>query len=340
MSWLQRFEFSPDVDLYAACHQAYEARHDEELRLLKILSRDPDDGTNAGNMAKTLRSISHFVGRLAAYIRVPKELLEDASRLGQSHIFDGYQVAAVQMPVPAPVPEADSQTNLECILGRMLRDRGHRFSEILSKLTVLDSQVNLEARIRHKFSGGIKPCVHAEIQMLEHFHCNGLKFAERDKYIACSKPACLVCKLYFEHHRAMPVRLDSHEKIYPNWAPAVLPATNGDPRFIEQRELLTVVIRGICNISLQQIDQTIVSSEWHPDSLTMITQEDYVITTSPERDTTEESTDDESGVGKGKMGHHFTSFDAWRDIEEAMKGLGGDLEHQTAGTSGLDPQFP
>lgn len=120
----------------------------------------------------------------------------------------------------------------------------------------------------------------------------------------------------------MPVRLDSHEKIYPNWAPVVLPVANGDPRFIEQRELLTVVIRIICNISLQQIDQTIVSSEWHPDSLTMITQEDYVITTSPASDTTE-STDDESGVGKETMGHHFTSFDAWRDIEKAMKGFGG-----------------
>lgn len=302
VSWLRRFEFSRDIDLYTVCHQAYETRHGRELRLLELLSRDPDDGTNIGTMVETLRSIRHYIGRLAAYIRVPKELLEDAHRLRHSHIFERYEVVAVPQPVPATVPEADQQTTIECILGRMTRDRGPHFTEMLNSLSALNGQTELETKIRDKFNGGITPCVHAEVQMLEHFHVNRLGFAAGDKYIACSKPACVACKLYFDGHPARPVALDSHEKIYPNWAPKLLPEGKDDPGFIEQRRLLNVVIRYIGDIALQQIERTLASTVWHPDSLTMITQEDHIIDTSMTTDATESSTDDEGDIAEGYNG--------------------------------------
>ena len=62
-----------------------------------------------------------------------------------------------------------------------------------------------------------KPRVHAEVQILDFFHNKELKFEGSDKFVACSKPACYCCSLYFHHHPLRPVMPASHEKIYKNW---------------------------------------------------------------------------------------------------------------------------
>ena len=170
---------------------------------------------------------------------------------------------------------------------------------------------NLEAEIRSYFNGGIVPCVHAEIQMLEHFHRTGLKFAGGDRYIACSKPACLACKTYFEHHPGRFVKPDSHQKLYFNWAPQLQPDNKGQLVFNPDKSFFNKVIKDIREVALQQIEEARVSKEWHPDSLTMITQEEDRYDTSffegedgddsegsgDDSEESEESEDDDDGGG-------------------------------------------
>lgn len=273
--WLKSLVPDKDtLDLYDICQRAYAIRHDPEVGLLERLGRDPADGTNIGDVAQDFRAVKHFIGRLAVYIRFSKQLVEDASRLKETHVLDIFEVSVVDLPMPAPVPPVDSQVCLDGILKRMLDHEDPSLLKMLDSLQKLDDAHSLEREIRSKFSGGVKPCVHAEIQMLEHFAGRQLDFKWRDRHIACSKPACLACRVYAENHPGRFVRFDSHEKLYPNWAPAVQLDDKGRAVPVPNRALLTAVIRGVRDVALQQIDELSVSRDWHPDTLTVITQEE------------------------------------------------------------------
>jgi hypothetical protein len=54
----------------------------------------------------------------------------------------------------------------------------------------------------------------AEIQVLEHFFANKFSFVGIDPFIACSKPACSCCLLYFRNHPGHFVEPALHHKIY------------------------------------------------------------------------------------------------------------------------------
>jgi hypothetical protein len=112
-----------------------------------------------------------------------------------------------------------------------------------------------------------KPRVHAEVQMLDLFHSKDLKFEESDIFVACSKPACYCCSLYFRHHPLRPVMPASHQTIHKNWRP---------PDFIlgnnTQRDILNKMIEDVRTEALHQIDQRRPNAQWHPDSTTGITE--------------------------------------------------------------------
>lgn len=77
------------------------------------------------------------------------------------------------------------------------------------------SQTGLEAELLAYYDP--KKCkarVHAEVQMLERFYQRRLIFVDGDRFLACSKPAYLCCKLYFCYHPMGCVQPDSHEKAY------------------------------------------------------------------------------------------------------------------------------
>ncbi|KAJ3458305.1 hypothetical protein MRS44_012414 [Fusarium solani] len=119
--------------------------------------------------------------------------------------------------------------------------------------------------------GDIQSRVHAELQMLEFFHRDDRVFVENDRYIACSKLACLCCKLYFRHHPGFYVEPDSHQKVYTNWRPILLHKAEEDPRFLEQRALLGKVGRDIGNMLQDHIALQRTSVVLQPDSITNIT---------------------------------------------------------------------
>lgn len=211
-----------------------------------------------------------MVGRLAARVRAARQVFEDGSRL--SVLLQNYRVAGVPKPASATVPEADNLTTLDGVLRRLLPAQDDRYEAYLHNLTVLDQQVGLEAGLRSKFEpGALKSCVHAEVQMLHHFSDDGRRFVGRDRFVACSKFACVCCDLYFRYHPAGVVLLDSHKKAYPNWGMMMLPDGAKSPKWLDQRKLINDVLVDVKTMVLDQIKEKSVSSLRQPDSISQIT---------------------------------------------------------------------
>ncbi|EEU44399.1 uncharacterized protein NECHADRAFT_24361, partial [Fusarium vanettenii 77-13-4] len=267
-NWLPNFLSDATAEILPLCHAAYRAREDPQMTTLQVLSRE--DGA-ALEHAISFQVVKHFIGRLAEHIRVPKQLVEDASRLGT--LLGSYRVASVPAPQPAIVPPPDAQTTLNSITRRILQTpKDPRIEEFQAFLATLDEQTGLETRVRTMYDrGDMQSSVHAELQMLEFFHRGDRVFVENDRYIACSKLACLCCKLYFRHHPGFYVEPDSHQKVYTNWRPILLHEGNEDPLFLEQRALLGKVGRDIGNMLVDHIALQRTSAVLQPDSITNIT---------------------------------------------------------------------
>ncbi|KAF6814847.1 hypothetical protein CSOJ01_03858 [Colletotrichum sojae] len=271
-SWLGRFtkKATSGLDI---CKAAYDCRNDEEMRIMERLSHEHESqDSNAPNTKSVppFRTVRHMVGRLAARVRAVRQVFEDGSRL--SVLLQNYRVAGVPKPASATVPEADNLTTLDGVLRRLLPARDDRYEAFLLYLTRLDEQVGLEATLRTKFQpGALKSCVHAEVQMLHHFSDNERRFAGVDRFVACSKFACVCCDLYFRYHPAGVVLLDSHKKAYPNWGVMMLPEGAKSPKWLDQRKLINDVLVDLKSMVLDQIKEKSVSSLHHQDSISQIT---------------------------------------------------------------------
>lgn len=265
------------------CQVAYEARKDTEMSTLSSLSRRVGNGEAIVpvTLAPVFRKVRHTIGRLAAYIRVVKEVLEDCCHL--DNLLDVFDVALVSQPACIPRLQADGHTDLNGILKRMSRPQDPRFSRFLGYLHDLDEQTGLEQELQDRFDPRkAPPCVHAEVQMLHHFHDHGRKFFAYDNYIATSKPACFCCKLYFRHHPANYVEPDSHEKVYANWGPIRLAEgrkEKNDPIWIEHRKVMQSVIGDLGKEVLNEIErrQKFPVCYEHPDTLTGLTASSHTL---------------------------------------------------------------
>ncbi|KAK8070042.1 hypothetical protein PG994_006658 [Apiospora phragmitis] len=99
-----------------------------------------------------------------------------------------------------------------------------------------------------------------------------LRFLAGDRYIGCSKPACLCCLLYFKAHSAEPADPRSHLKIWPNWGPPYLAGEAKDPKFMEQRIVLTKMLVAIRNEAIEQIRRKGPPPAWQNDSTSAFTR--------------------------------------------------------------------
>ena len=226
---------------------------------------------NTAVLARYLRDVHHYVGRLGHHIRATQEVIRDAAHL--EDVFRGtWEVDKIPMPVCAPAPQADNHTHLPGIMNRMIRPHEkERWSQVIAsgdRLSVLIP----ESRLVEYYDGQqSEPRVHCEVQALEHFHQNSLRFAWNDRFIATSKMACFCCKLYFRHHPLHPEEPESHEKLYVNWGPIYLPGGRDHPDFAAHRQLLTKVIDGIRDKVLDRLLRLTENWSFHHDSVTGIT---------------------------------------------------------------------
>lgn len=222
-------------------------------------------------MARSFSYFRHMIGRLAHRVRVVNELFQDAKRL-PSLVRDAL-VDKIQPPMSATVPMADGHTALEGILRRLLPARDPRYEPYLHFLKSIDQHVNIEASIIERLEDpAFRPCVHAEVQMLHNFDKGNRKFVANDKYIACSKPSCICCELYFRHHPLRVTLIDAHQKAYLKWGLIGLAQGAQSADWECQRNILIKVIQELKPIVLDQIAQLQVSSLHHPDSVSQITE--------------------------------------------------------------------
>ncbi|KAI8308338.1 hypothetical protein K4K59_010164 [Colletotrichum sp. SAR11_240] len=210
-----------------------------------------------------------MISSIGAHVRVISQLFNDASRL--QSLFKSYRVDRVPKPEAATVPDVDDHMTLKGILNRLLPDGDERYETYLTYLSRMEPQVNIERRLRDRFDpeepGTLRPCVHAEIQMLHHFHDDQRTFVAGDRYVACSKFACICCNSYFRNHPANIALLDCHQKTYPNWGVLQLPGGTKDKRWLDQRKIINAVIQDLKKMVLDQISQRHISSLNHPDSV-------------------------------------------------------------------------
>ena len=175
----------------------------------------------------------HYIGRLSHHVRAPQQVIEDATWL--TSLFETYQVERINPMQNIERPEPDGHTHAKGILRRMLPAGDGVGREWEEWLLDMNQKYNLDLRIVAQYEkAAFKPKVHAEVQVLEHFYQQRLRFAYDDAYIGCSKPACFCCRLYFRHHPMRCVEPDTHHNIWLNWGPPALNGGAGDEWYTEQ----------------------------------------------------------------------------------------------------------
>ncbi|KAF4449827.1 hypothetical protein F53441_7022 [Fusarium austroafricanum] len=268
VDWLCQFS-ATGTDTLTLCHTAYNARHDPQMVTLTALSQELRVAPR--ETAKTFRAVRHVIGRLAERIRVPTNLVQDSVMLEQ--LLYSYEIRRVVAPTPASVPPADGLRNLNSMLKRILRPEDPRLEEMQTYLARLDGPMKLEAAIRTMYDEDKGQArVHAEIQMLEEFHRNKRTFVADDRYIACSKLACLCCRFYFRYHPGRFQEPESHQKAYLNWRPIELPGGRDNEHWEHQRRALGMLSSELGKAVEEQIETQQQPTPWQPDSLTNITE--------------------------------------------------------------------
>jgi hypothetical protein len=214
--------------------------------------------------------VRHYMGRLAHHVRAPQALVDDARQLGS--LLQAYDVHAFSPPHPVHPPVCDSQTNLPGIVKRMFAQDDAERTIIEDGLIYINKTSGIFDSFMSQYQSP-KLQVHAEVQLLEHFYKKRLSFVDDDRFIACSKPACLCCELYFKYHPARMVVPSSHCKVWTSWSPPYVPQfTKKDPESRLQRKLLSQVTEDLREQIIRQVLERSRSSRWHPDSRTGITE--------------------------------------------------------------------
>lgn len=256
---------------YDLCLFAYNNRHSELLSSAMIYAREREAKEGPQGKQESFAAVRHYLGRLANHIRAPRELVAD--RMHVSHVLEAYNVYPISHVVCVPKPKPDSHTTLNGVLNRMSKMEDPEKAEVEKMLLYRNTQSKLFETFLAQYERCI-PQVHAEVQVLEFFYDRKLAFAGRDRYIACSKPACLCCELYFKHHPARMVVPESHRKVWTKWGPPLVEnfAKNGGPSN-RQRDILNKMTGELRNAAVAELLGQSVGGPWHPDSCTAITEQ-------------------------------------------------------------------
>ena len=236
------------------------------MRILKGLCGEPHSQPEKDSLQARCRLLRHHIGRLGQYVKVVKTLFRIAPRL--LNLLDNFTICPISLPARTSPPLADGKTNLDSIVKRMLPAQSPDLRRYQLALSEMDLRFGIYARYMEMYcDSNFKPRVHAEVQILDYFHNNDLKFEESDIFVACSKPACYCCSLYFQYHPLRPVAPASHQTLHKNWRlPDFVPGNN------TQRDILNKIIEDVRVEALYQIDQRRPNAQWHPDSTTGITE--------------------------------------------------------------------
>lgn len=266
--WMSRFQQFGD-DLLGLCRFSYQERGCYFLRQLQDHIGDRPAGMGTlGSKGQAFSLVRHYIGRLGSQFRAARILVTAGWKMPD--LFDNFIIKILPSPKPpSSLPPTDHLTTLAGIIKRMLPKDDPGLKKYQEALTFMDEKFNILARLLDLYKDkAFKPRVHAELILLEHFHRNHLSFADDDRFIGCSKPACYCCYHYISVHPGGFVRPPCHGVRYLNWRP---PDPMDASENKHQRDILNQIIKQIRLDALRQIEQRRGPSKWHPDSTTGLT---------------------------------------------------------------------
>ncbi|KAK8034149.1 hypothetical protein PG993_009144 [Apiospora rasikravindrae] len=320
VQWLQTFRDKSPLDL---CYLAYGERKSDNMRLITRRGHPLEDESHQSEVIKLYMALRHVIGRLAHHVRAPKLVLLDARR--HRNIFDE-GVTTVRRVSPAcsvPKPEPDGLTTPSSILKRMVKPDHPKLKIYQDGMDFLNRRLNIGDKIVDSYNkNDFRPSVHCEVQVLEHFYENNLRFSHNDRFVACSKPACYCCHLYFKAHPADPEEPRCHQKIWPAWSPPLVPNGHLDrKKYRHQLTILNSMIEAIRKEALTQIENKVTDMGHHPDSTTGITRSDATHMTLEEQMDNlsiagNQPTDDEAGVSDTSLSSQSISSRSARSFHE------------------------
>jgi hypothetical protein len=164
-----------------------------------------------GQESSDLYRVRHYVGRLSAWLRAGRNVVVFGARL--QGILDNYCVKIVPPATLVAPISLDLGENFDVILNRMLPT--FRGQPILSEISATVKNASGATAFFKGEQLQLKP--HAEAIMLDHFSTNNLQFANGDSYVACSRPSCYCCKLYFDSHPSGARTGRSHGMLWIKW---------------------------------------------------------------------------------------------------------------------------
>ncbi|KAK8064148.1 hypothetical protein PG996_008800 [Apiospora saccharicola] len=273
VNWLQRFLGKSPLEL---CYLAYDERKSDNMRLVTRRGHPAEDESHQSEAVQRYIGLRHTIGRLAHHIRAPKQVMWDAMR--HRNIFDeGVTTIRRVNPVSSvPKPEPDGLTTPAGILKRMVKPDHPKMKAYQDGMETLDLRLKIGEKIVDSYEAKeFRPSVHCEVQVLEHFYENSLCFSHNDRFVACSKPACYCCYLYFKAHPSYPEEPRSHLRIWPSWSPPLVPdGHHNEKKYRHQLHILNSMIESIRKEALNQIENKMTEMKHHQDSTTGITPSD------------------------------------------------------------------
>ncbi|CAO2654512.1 Nn.00g112450.m01.CDS01 [Neocucurbitaria sp. VM-36] len=198
--------------------------------------------------------VSYYIGQLGHRFYAAKTLLSYALQLPE--LQKDVKVCGIGAPPAAILPPIRGATTLSSIVGRMMQTQGPELDRYQKALLKSNAKEHIFKRFLANYTDqNITPRVHVEIQVLEKFYAENLSFADNDPFIACSKPACLCCMLYFRNHRGHFVEPYSHGKICLGWRPPDTDAEVSLHSELRQRDILNDMATEIRKRAFHHIDE-------------------------------------------------------------------------------------
>jgi hypothetical protein len=246
----------------ALCHFAYSTSGSIFMRTIARISASPTCGTK-DRVQHPFELCIYYIQRLRRYYLAAATILLSGQRLPE--LRDKYRVEGITTPAAAGLPPFDILTNIESIAARLHSADSLDLTRRQQALREMESSNQIFQNFQKNYiSSQVKPHVHPEVQMLEWFHTANRLFAADDPFVACSRPSCLACQLYFRYHAGHFVEPFSDRKICLSWRPHELDAERNYPMSDQkQRTLMSSMISSVRKEALRRIDEKSMLTEKH-----------------------------------------------------------------------------
>lgn len=153
----------------------------------------------------------HYIGRLSSWRKAARNVVSLGA--GFPAILASYEVATVSHAGTINSSCWTAEHDFDALLARVVPNyRGNSITcQLKGKLKDASrSMGDFEDRQFHA-----KP--HAEAVILDHFSTRNFSFVMGDRYVACSKPSCYCCRLYFKFHPLRAVTGRHHGNLWIQW---------------------------------------------------------------------------------------------------------------------------